>query len=170
MPKRKSQVNILRQDEGSKEVIAISAQDDTDSDMDDGVINNVTASTHLPPPLHIGGSSFMKLHRRLQKAGEIKSNHLQLSSSLKSQHGNRVSSSHPIIALPSDTSTGIYGSELVAPPLNYKPASGHVDEGLGKGWFNMKPAVLDESLKRDIKIIQMRNFLDPKRYGWLVTL
>lgn len=35
---------------------------------------------------------------------------------------------------------------------------------LGKGWFDLEPAVMDETLKRDIKMIQMRNYIDPKRF------
>ena len=35
---------------------------------------------------------------------------------------------------------------------------------LGKGWFDLAPAELTDDLKRDIKMIRMRNFLDPKRF------
>lgn len=35
---------------------------------------------------------------------------------------------------------------------------------LGKGWFNMETVKLDDKLKRDLKVIQMRNYLDPKRF------
>ncbi len=35
---------------------------------------------------------------------------------------------------------------------------------MGKGWFEMEPMKMDETLKRDIKVIQMRNYLDPRRF------
>jgi len=35
---------------------------------------------------------------------------------------------------------------------------------LGKGWFDIAPAKLDEGLRADMKIVQMRNYLDPKRF------
>mmetsp|Transcript_20020 Transcript_20020/g.19322 ORF Transcript_20020/g.19322 Transcript_20020/m.19322 type:complete len:319 (+) Transcript_20020:69-1025(+) len=37
-------------------------------------------------------------------------------------------------------------------------------ETVGKGWFDFQPLVIDEKIKRDIKMIQMRNYLDPKRF------
>jgi hypothetical protein len=37
-------------------------------------------------------------------------------------------------------------------------------ETVGKGWFDFEPLVIDEKIKRDIKMIQMRNYLDPKRF------
>jgi len=35
---------------------------------------------------------------------------------------------------------------------------------LGKGWFDIAPAKLDEGLRADMKVVQMRNYLDPKRF------
>lgn len=37
-------------------------------------------------------------------------------------------------------------------------------ETLGKGWFNLKPLPMDDKLKREIQVIQMRNYIDPKRF------
>jgi len=35
---------------------------------------------------------------------------------------------------------------------------------LGKGWFDLAPAQLNEGLRADMKVVQMRNYLDPKRF------
>ena len=37
-------------------------------------------------------------------------------------------------------------------------------KSLGKGWFDMVPAELTSELKRDINVIKMRNYLDPKKF------
>jgi len=37
-------------------------------------------------------------------------------------------------------------------------------ENAGKQWFNMQPSSQSESLKSDMKVIQMRNYLDPKKF------
>lgn len=54
------------------------------------------------------------------------------------------------------------GSKAVAPPL--VPEKAPKKKTLGRGWFDMEPAVLDDNLKRDMKMIQMRNYIDPKRF------
>lgn len=38
-----------------------------------------------------------------------------------------------------------------------------IHKTLGKGWFNAQPLELDDAVKRDLKVIQLRNYLDPKR-------
>ena len=35
---------------------------------------------------------------------------------------------------------------------------------MGEGWFNMRPSELDDQLKTDLKVLDMRNILDPKRF------
>ena len=35
---------------------------------------------------------------------------------------------------------------------------------LGKGWFDIAPAEMNETLRADMKVVQMRNYLDPKRF------
>jgi hypothetical protein len=35
---------------------------------------------------------------------------------------------------------------------------------IGKGWHNVEAAELDEKEKTGVKLLQMRNFLDPKRF------
>lgn len=34
----------------------------------------------------------------------------------------------------------------------------------GKGWFNMERSSQDADFRRDIKVIQLRNYLDPKKF------
>ena len=49
-----------------------------------------------------------------------------------------------------------------APPLTSvrKP----FEKVYGKGLLNIKPLEMDEQLRRDVKVIQMRNYMDPKRF------
>ena len=35
---------------------------------------------------------------------------------------------------------------------------------LGKGWFNLQPAELTEEMRQDIKMLRLRNFVDPKKF------
>lgn len=35
---------------------------------------------------------------------------------------------------------------------------------LGPGWFNLAPAELTEELRQDLKMLRLRNFVDPKRF------
>ena len=34
----------------------------------------------------------------------------------------------------------------------------------GKGWYDLKPADMDDKMKADLRLIRMRNYLDPKRF------
>jgi len=38
------------------------------------------------------------------------------------------------------------------------------DTTAGEGWFNMQPAEMTDELKTDLKVLQMRGYLDPKRF------
>eukprot|EP01033_Poteriospumella_lacustris_P008449 gene8449-6108_t len=38
------------------------------------------------------------------------------------------------------------------------------DKTLGKGWHNVEASELDEKAKTGVKLLQMRNYLDPKRF------
>lgn len=51
---------------------------------------------------------------------------------------------------------------IAAPPL--KPPKEEKKKTLGKGWFDMAPMELDDKARRDIKILRLRNFIDPKRF------
>lgn len=39
----------------------------------------------------------------------------------------------------------------------------NLKSNLGKGWFNLSSIEQDEKLRRDLKLIQLRNYMDPKR-------
>jgi len=59
--------------------------------------------------------------------------------------------------------SGLYDkSEASLTHLNgsNKPSSA---KSIGKDLFNMEQMSLDENLKRDLSVIQLRNYLDPKR-------
>ena len=70
---------------------------------------------------------------------------------------SRPSSANPIIAaqrkssLYSTTSSDVSSIKVEA------------SKTVGKGWFGLEPMKLDDNVKRDIKMIQMRNYMDPKR-------
>ncbi|CAM9662805.1 unnamed protein product [Sphacelaria rigidula] len=38
------------------------------------------------------------------------------------------------------------------------------DTSAGRGWFNMEEAEMTPELKRDLQVIRMRNYVDPKRF------
>lgn len=60
-------------------------------------------------------------------------------------------------------SSALYDANTrAAPPLRTQAPA--IDRGLGKGWFDLKPLEMNDNLRRDLKIIQMRNYLDPKRF------
>ena len=59
--------------------------------------------------------------------------------------------------------SSIYDSRTLAAP-SLKRVKEAVPKTLGMGWFDLRPLELDESVKRDLKVIQMRNYLDPKRF------
>eukprot|EP01038_Epipyxis_sp_PR26KG_P005375 gene5375-7453_t len=49
-------------------------------------------------------------------------------------------------------------------PLQYEEMPIVKPLTMGKGWFNIEPLKMTESLQRDIKMIEMRNYMDPKRF------
>ena len=59
--------------------------------------------------------------------------------------------------------SSLYDNRTLAAP-SLKKVKEAAPKTLGKGWFDLRPLELDESVKRDLKVIQMRNFLDPKRF------
>lgn len=58
--------------------------------------------------------------------------------------------------------SGIYDKNLLIAP-SLKKEKVKQAKTIGKGWFDMEPMKMTESLKADVKLIQMRNALDPKR-------
>ena len=84
-----------------------------------------------------------------------------------SQSTNKSNNTNKL--LQKQMSSDIYNnSSLFAAPLKkdkvIKP------DTLGHGWFDIAPLKMDENLKRDVKMIEMRNFIDPKRYVLLIFL
>lgn len=61
------------------------------------------------------------------------------------------------------SSSSLYQSDTLTAPSLKKPKE-IKKKTLGQGWFDLEPAEMDESLKRDIKIVRMRNTLDPVRF------
>lgn len=59
-------------------------------------------------------------------------------------------------------------TEIAAPPVNKVKAKKGKDFGApktaGKGWFDVPEVEIDDDLKRDIQLIEMRGALDPKRF------
>ena len=60
-------------------------------------------------------------------------------------------------------------TEIAAPPVNkVKVKKGDARSGVsrtaGKGWFDIPELEIDDDLKRDIQLIEMRGALDPKRF------
>ncbi|KAJ2703050.1 rrna-processing protein fcf2 [Coemansia sp. IMI 203386] len=48
--------------------------------------------------------------------------------------------------------------------LSKKAAMESKEQSAGKNWFGMKAPVLTPELKNDLRVLQMRNVLDPKRF------
>lgn len=130
-------------------------QDDLLDDIASSIVNDLKKQQSNKDTTKTG---FNKLHARLQRAGQMETTHLQLSSS----HAIPCTGSQNPIEATIPQNALYSHSGVVAPPL--KKVKEEVKKTLGKGWFDLQPAKLDEELKRDIKIIQMRNYLDPKRY------
>ena len=115
--------------------------------------------------------SFFKLNNNLMLSGKISGKNL-ISSGLSGKLGKSGKSSavnnqwegpnaNPIEEAQRNSS--IYDPTVsAASPL--MPAKTKKEKTLGKGWFDMKPASLDASMKGDLKMVEMRNYLDPKRF------
>lgn len=124
-------------------------------DIDDLVNTALRGMTASKAP--IAGRSFSTLNDRLMSAGNIttnlSSNNTLVLQNLRKQ--NKIEKAQE--------KSSLYDSNFfISPPLIAPKVDKSIS--LGKGWFDFKPIDLDENLKRDIKIIQMRNYLDPKRF------
>ena len=155
---------VVVEDAPAEVVTDDDVQDDILDDIASNIVNNLKQQQSSKDATKTG---FNKLHARLQRAGQMETTHLQLSSSHAMPSAG--TSHNPIEAtLPQNALYSPSASGVVAPPL--KKVKEEVKKTLGKGWFDLQPAKLDEELKRDIKIIQMRNYLDPKRYAPIALL
>ena len=108
--------------------------------------------------------SFFKLNNNLISAGKInsknlKSNDTQKAAPVRSIWGGKAA--NPIEE--AQLTSSIYDSKKSAvSPL--VPGKTKKEKTLGKGWFDMKTMGMDNTLKADIKMVEMRNYLDPKRF------
>jgi hypothetical protein len=101
-------------------------------------------------------SAFSILNDRLLSAGKVQ--HTDLANRGRITKGG---SANPI--LKAQSSSSLYsGTTLAAPALN--PEKVVAPATLGKGWFDMQPMKLDTKMKQEIRMIQMRNYIDPKRF------
>jgi len=117
-------------------------------------------------------SAFLALNDKLLGAGRVSSVRLNLNAATAPVTTVSVSVPVPAPVPPvvrrnaiekAQDSSALYdGKQSAAPSL--KPEKPARKKTLGKGWFDMEPAVLDEQLKRDIKMVQLRNYMDPKRF------
>lgn len=99
-------------------------------------------------------SAFHLLNERLLSSGSITAS----SSSLSRPVNN---SSNAIIN--AQRQSKLYSNSTIAmDPLKrekVKPV-----KTAGAGWFNLQPLEMDSKLQRDIKMVQMRDYMDPKRF------
>lgn len=98
----------------------------------------------------VSGSNSDELHKN---AFNILNNRLLKPTS----NYSRPTSNNPIIA--AQRKSSLYNASS-AESLSDKAQP---TKSLGKGWFGLEPMKLDDNVKRDIKMIQMRNYMDPKR-------
>ena len=108
--------------------------------------------------------SFFKLNNNLISTGKISARHLKANDSQKSSVVKSIwkgKAANPIEE--AQASSSIYDNKKSAvSPL--VPEKIKKEKTLGKGWFDMKPTSMDSGLKADIKMVEMRNYLDPKRF------
>jgi len=152
---------LAKSKEASREeenVDIVGADEDIDSDVDDAIERALAHLHEVPgarkdiPP----SSSFLKLSEDLTLSGRFEGDKLKQSVELR-----RNTSFNKIEVAQSNSS--LYTDGLAAPSLTKQKED--KQKTLGKGWFNLQPAKIDESLKRDLKVIKMRNYLDPKRFN-----
>lgn len=117
-------------------------------------------SNHIISAINNKLSAFNTLNSRLIKSGSLADkcklvvNQGLVSSKAIDERASTMTSTQ--------NSSFLYTSSSHAPPLKKEKVI--AKKTLGKGWFNLEPAEMTEELRRDIKIIQLRNSLDPKRF------
>lgn len=156
-------------DAGEEEIIAYHRSEGKGEGDHEDEESSVPIRAAKKPPV-FKSNSFFKLNNNLMLSGKI--NGRNLLSSSAGQKGNKSNNkksamvsnqrkANPIEE--AQRNSAIYDPNInAAPPLI--PAKSKREKTLGKGWFDMKPATLDGSMKGDIKMVEMRNYLDPKRF------
>lgn len=131
------------------------ARDQTDSPED----------KDLPKGSKLKSSSekaFSTLNDRFIGAGRIKSS-LIFSSGEKDGNKNKMKGKGNSV-IEAQRSSSLYDESSSSSSVGPKSQPKNEMKNLGKGWFDMQPMKLDDNVRRDIKMIQMRNYLDPKRF------
>mmetsp|Transcript_25835 Transcript_25835/g.43081 ORF Transcript_25835/g.43081 Transcript_25835/m.43081 type:complete len:199 (-) Transcript_25835:2959-3555(-) len=105
----------------------------------------------------MSSSGFEALNARLLNAGKVK--HSEYAEKSKIYGSN--SGGNAIIRAQQNSS--LYtGHKLATDPLKAQRVAMPINAG--KGWFNLQPMELDSKLKQEARMIQMRNYMDPKRF------
>ena len=140
-------------------------EDDADEDDDDNAsvddLVTRTLNKFITSKFQSKATACSSLRTSLMNAGKQTDKQLSNRGGVTSARQARSKDSN-LIEEAQSRSTLYDTNSMMAPPL--KPPKVAKPETVGKGWFDMKPMKVDEKLKRDIKIIQMRNYLDPKRF------
>ena len=150
-------------DAGEEEIIAYHRNEGKgEGDHEDEEISVPIRAAKKPPVFK--SNSFFKLNNNLMLSGKI--NRRNLLSSSAGQKGNKSNNkksamvsnqrkANPIEE--AQRNSAIYDPNInAAPPLI--PAKSKREKTLGKGWFDMKPATLDGSMKGDIKMVEMMEY------------
>lgn len=107
----------------------------------------------------INPNAFHRLHKTLLSCGKLRSSRLSDTSGPNSS--GSVGKVNAIVRAQAESS--LYDAcKLAADPL--KKAKLSLPKTTGKGWFDIEPLEMDEKLKKDVKMIQLRNYMDPKRF------
>ena len=112
--------------------------------------------------------SFLRLGERLISSGKVAPKHLK--TTVRAGKGSLVESSwssgQTNAIEQAAGASSLYDSQVTAAPAVNKQRV-KIDRSkasLGKGWFDMAPKEIDGDMRADMKMVSMRNYLDPKRF------
>jgi hypothetical protein len=179
--------------DNKKEVAVEEPEDEKSSESDDSEEESaISAPTAMGKKLKSGISesmSFFKLGSRMLKAGKATAKNLKshrvvdndaATSSSSSNNGSNSKKGGAFVVASEykKASNAIEDAQSGSKLYDGKIASTHsllkknkhgedggkLKKSLGKGWFNTTPAEMTSELKNDMKVVAMRNYLDPKRF------
>ena len=156
-----SMVNDSDEEEGDGDDDSNDNADDNEDDAEVDDLVTRTLNKFITSKFQSKATACSSLRNSLMNAGKQTDKQLTNRGGITSAKQSRSKDSN-LIEEAQSRSTLYDTNSMMAPPL--KPPKVVKPETVGKGWFDMKPMTVDEKLKRDIKIIQMRNYLDPKRF------
>ena len=155
---------------------------DSESDEEEVAATKPVAASAAVPPLKVKPSAgFLALNDKLLSAGRVSSVRLNLNAAAPAAAA-RTTGAASAAASPLAVADGgkvrrnaieeaqekssIYDGKNSSVVTGGPQSDGGLrkKKTLGKGWFDMEPVVMDEALKRDVKMIQLRNYMDPKRF------